>query len=515
MSNDIKYINSDNRRSVNIRDVIDDKKNSGEIYSWALSKHNLLEANLRSGINLDLLMECHNQENDDEKIDDLVKAEQQGVLVALDMKHSKSLPPILSSDDSIQSQIDVLGHRVQNLRNINTWQTKLDHILTSIPKIDKKIDFVGCEITTISEKNLNKMNDESHVLSVKLDGIRANLVADGTHLLIVTRDNSVRHFSTMSQAEDFVLDVELVLTESNMQVVVLDIIRSKGVLCCADFERRYMLAASKYLFLLNMGYPVLCQQYFPCDRVDLIYEDGGQEGLVFTNIRDPYKIGFSSTSYKWKPGGDTVDVLVVDCGDSWGLASGIFNDKNLVGHHIQRRVAKSHQYKVGNIIEFRIIKGAWTFIRVRVDKKVPNSTDTFNIVARSVCGLSFETLYYYMRKYVQVPIKDKFYSFYKMPKSIAKVVYDYVNFRKIVVYERDDEGKSIPLPVYKSTLESIELDIDNCYKCIIPSAPLCRSVNDPYIDRPYSSSDAILNPRQSILPNSREEYLILKKPDKD
>jgi len=83
-------------------------------------------------------MECHNQENDDEKIDDLVKAEQQGVLVALDMKHSKSLPPILCSDDSIQSQIDVLGHRVQNLRNINTWQTKLDHILTSIPKVEKK-----------------------------------------------------------------------------------------------------------------------------------------------------------------------------------------------------------------------------------------------------------------------------------------------------------------------------------------------------------------------------------------
>jgi len=26
MSNDIKYINSDNRRSINIRDVIDDKK---------------------------------------------------------------------------------------------------------------------------------------------------------------------------------------------------------------------------------------------------------------------------------------------------------------------------------------------------------------------------------------------------------------------------------------------------------------------------------------------------------
>ena len=104
------------------------------------------------------------------------------------------------------------------------------------------------------------------------------------------------------------------------------------------------------------------------------------DGLVFTPLNDPIRIGTHETMFKWKPRDlNTIDFQVKDSGKTWGL---YIQDRGVL--IFQSELPKSYKspwLKENNIFECQYMVDDnipwWKPVGLRTDKHHPNNRRTF------------------------------------------------------------------------------------------------------------------------------------------
>jgi hypothetical protein len=104
------------------------------------------------------------------------------------------------------------------------------------------------------------------------------------------------------------------------------------------------------------------------------------DGVVFTPVRDPVRIGTHETMFKWKPRDmNTIDFQLKDRGNRWGL---YIQDRGILVFQSELPKNENNSWlKEDNIIECQyMIEDKvpwWKPVGVRTDKHHPNNRRTF------------------------------------------------------------------------------------------------------------------------------------------
>jgi len=276
-------------------------------------------------------------------------------------------------------------------------------------------------------RNYITISSKTHVLSVKLDGVRSLMIVMNNNVYLLGRDMKCRHICR-TDAEDAYYDVEVMIDSltSSLVYVVLDCVPQKFMsrdewgMCFND----RLLWIQEHVPLLNIP-EVIVQEYFPVDRVDLSLEVVNIEGLVFTPLNHAYMYGYSGSHYKWKNTGDTADLMLKEvdgkyCLVSVGYVKGVVNNYKVEGFLTDQ---ECERFKGANIIECSYGLNKWHPVKFRLDKEVPNATHIVHNVILS-CNLRVPVtfLYTFTRRFVSWYIRDKIVTSYKQDGYDARLI---------------------------------------------------------------------------------------------
>jgi len=231
--------------------------------------------------------------------------------------------------------------------------------------------FPGPQPISIERKHFSILQSKSYVVCEKTDGVRHMLICfenkDGKKICaLVDRAFNVT-YTTLTVPRDTVLDGELL----GNTFYVYDAIRIKGEdLRKKNLTERLEKAKAVVKFILRQPkLQVVVKEMLPLSQMRSITLGEDTDGLVFTPVDEPVRMGTHETLFKWKPRNRiTIDFLVL-------------NGKDL---HIQggRKEAELHlsirPYKSGTILECEYGKFGWMPVKERPDKTYPNNRRTFD-----------------------------------------------------------------------------------------------------------------------------------------
>jgi hypothetical protein len=234
--------------------------------------------------------------------------------------------------------------------------------------------FPGPQPISIERKHFRALKSQPYFVCEKTDGVRHMLVCFETSdkkkiCALVDRAFHVT-FTTLTVPRDTVLDGELM----DGVFYVYDAVRVKG----EDLRKKTLterLVQAKVVVKSILKQPKLqvkVKEMFPLNEVSKIQLGEKTDGLIFTPVEEPVRIGTHETLFKWKPRHlITIDFLVM-------------NGKDLC---IQERGAmrkeaelsmKTRPYAPGTILECDYNELGWTPVKERPDKTHPNNRRTYD-----------------------------------------------------------------------------------------------------------------------------------------
>jgi len=255
--------------------------------------------------------------------------------------------------------------------------------------------FPGPQPISIERRHFPLLKKQPYMVCEKTDGMRVMLVSttfEGKKLcVLVNRAFHVEEI-TLNVPRETILDCELV---GNL-ILVYDAVLVKGVdvtknslterLAAASSATKMVLRTTKDKFTIKV------KKMYPLAEIRTVLEAEypyNTDGLVFTPINEPVRMGTHETMFKWKPRNTiTIDFMVKHTGK--------FIDRGHAGHEpvYDMYIADKDklrsitifnplvQYKDLESYEDRIVEcgygdSGWYFIKVREDKTYPNNLRTF------------------------------------------------------------------------------------------------------------------------------------------
>ena len=252
-----------------------------------------------------------------------------------------------------------------------------DEIRQYIHRVWESMDpswFPGPQPISIERKHFKILKSQPYVVCEKTDGVRHMLVcfeASDEKKICVLVDRAFHvTYTKLTVPRETVLDGELM----DGVFYVYDAVRIKG-----EDLRKMMLteriARAKAVVKSILKQPKLqvkVKEMLPLSEVSKIQLGEKTDGLIFTPIEEPIRIGTHETLFKWKPRHlITIDFLVM-------------NGKDLC---IQERGAprkeaelnmKTRPYAPGTILECDYQELGWTPVKERPDKTHPNNRRTYD-----------------------------------------------------------------------------------------------------------------------------------------
>jgi hypothetical protein len=245
--------------------------------------------------------------------------------------------------------------------------------------------FPGPQPVSIERRHFIEFKKRQYVACEKTDGVRHLLVSlelDGKRAaFLVNRAFDMTPVSTMIP-RGTVLDGELVpLKEPGTRPVFLvyDAVLVKGT----DVRRRPLLErlegarallksvvrSTKDPFEIR----VKTMTPFPGPLPDLEALPWETDGLVFTPVLEPIRMGTHETLFKWKPRARiTIDFELRKGADLYVQDKGVpYKEASLHGVHVRPDLAD------GTIIECGYGNVGWFVEKIRTDKKHPNNRRTY------------------------------------------------------------------------------------------------------------------------------------------
>jgi mRNA capping enzyme, catalytic domain/mRNA capping enzyme, C-terminal domain len=241
--------------------------------------------------------------------------------------------------------------------------------------------FPGPQPVSIERRHFPLLKRQPYLVCEKSDGVR--------HLLVSTEDGFVglvnRAFhievAKVRVPKDTLLDGELVKTKNQkMYFMVYDAVRVKGEDVSQKPLTERLEAARKVAkaIIKTAGAPfeirvknmwLLGTEDVP-DLDSFEYET---DGLVFTPINEPIRMGTHETMFKWKPHNRiTIDFRIKNGEELYVQDRGeLFREATL---HLQNRHAELPD---GTIVECGYGDLGWFVEKVRTDKTYPNNRRTY------------------------------------------------------------------------------------------------------------------------------------------
>jgi len=252
-----------------------------------------------------------------------------------------------------------------------------DEIREYIHRVWESVDasrFPGPQPISIERKHFRLFKAQPYVVCEKTDGVRHMLVcfeaSDGKKICVLVDRAFHVTFTTLTVPRDTVLDGELM----DGVFYVYDAVRVKG----EDLRRKTLierLDKAKVVVKAILKQPKLqvkVKEMRPLSDVASIQLGEKTDGLVFTPIEEPIRIGTHETLFKWKPRHlITIDFQVMNGKDLCILdRGGLCKAAEL---HMSVR-----PYAEGTILECDYRDLGWTPVKERPDKTHPNNRRTYD-----------------------------------------------------------------------------------------------------------------------------------------
>ena len=267
--------------------------------------------------------------------------------------------------------------------------------------------FPGCQPISIERGHFNILSNNDYVVCEKTDGTRYMMIAIqyGMQRLCIFVNRALEMFVSPLNFRAIVFKgtiLEGELYENTF--MIYDCLLSCGEVvgnkdffgrleCCEAIMKKAMVLKTDVLtlqvkkFHLHQDFKAFMDKYLPKVKQEI-------DGLIFTPVNEPIRIGTHETMFKWKPRNkNTIDVLVKKgpTGETPGCAPG----KHVWRLYIQDRgkhifessipVDRMQDYtwlRDGDIVECMYVTWEngpfwWKPIKKRTDKTFPNSRRTF------------------------------------------------------------------------------------------------------------------------------------------
>jgi len=247
-----------------------------------------------------------------------------------------------------------------------------EYIQTSWNSYDPNI-FPGPQPISIERKHYVALRRQPYVVCEKTDGIRHMLVCfehEGKKLCLLVDRAFHAMYTTLTVPRDTILDGELLDNE----FLVYDAIRVKGedVRTLNLLERLEKARGVVKSILKLPSLRVTVKTMTPLENIQSIVLTEKSDGLIFTPINEPVRIGTHETLFKWKPRHlITIDFCVMNGKDLCIQERGI-------GLRKQAELCTGEDYMDGVIVECDYREHGWTPVKVRMDKTYPNNRRTFD-----------------------------------------------------------------------------------------------------------------------------------------
>jgi mRNA capping enzyme, catalytic domain/mRNA capping enzyme, C-terminal domain len=255
--------------------------------------------------------------------------------------------------------------------------------------------FPGPQPISIERRHFPLLKKQPYMVCEKTDGMRVMLVSttfEGKKLcVLVNRAFHVEEI-TLNVPRETILDCELI---GNL-ILVYDAVLVKGVdVTKKPLTERLAAASSVTKMVLRTTkdkYTIKVKKMYPLAEIKTVLETEypyETDGLVFTPINEPVRMGTHETMFKWKPRERiTIDFLVRHTGQYFDRgASGkepimymyIADRDKLKEIMIFNQLVKYKDLESyeGKVVECSYGNTGWQLEKVREDKTYPNNVRTY------------------------------------------------------------------------------------------------------------------------------------------
>ena len=248
--------------------------------------------------------------------------------------------------------------------------------------------FPGPQPISIERRHFPLLRKQPYVVCEKTDGVR--------HMLACFMANDIKVCAAVDRAfsafyvpmtipRDTVLDGELTETKDGKKLyMVYDAVRVSGEdLRSQPLNVRLEKASKVVKGVIKMAknpFEMRVKNMLPLSDMSLLaplesfpYET---DGLVFTPVSEPIRMGTHETLFKWKPR----DRITIDfCLRGWHPATGwnlMVQDRGVYYKEAQLMGLKDQPE--GTIVECGYGETGWFPVKIRTDKTYPNNRRTYN-----------------------------------------------------------------------------------------------------------------------------------------
>jgi hypothetical protein len=256
--------------------------------------------------------------------------------------------------------------------------------------------FPGPQPISIERKHFKTLKNNKYMVCEKTDGVR--------HGVMMTTYGSSKVLCIINRAlEAYVVQIRLDSSYYAGTLLDSEVVRhNDGRWCIAiydamffknknigplDLTARLLIASTvcgKITKMKKDPFSVYVKSMFPlCDIRQLFEKDHvcHTDGLIFTPIDDPIRVGTHNTMFKWKPlEMNTIDFLAQRRRGGWGLY--VQERGNLVFESMLKTQTVHRDWhpilnQEGVIVECKLVDNVWYPNNTRTDKTHPNNRHTY------------------------------------------------------------------------------------------------------------------------------------------
>lgn len=242
--------------------------------------------------------------------------------------------------------------------------------------------FPGPQPISIERRHFGCLRSKPYYVCEKNDGVRNMLVCfehQGKKMCLFVNRAFEARLTTLTVPRETILDGEMM--EGLFLVYDAVLIRGQNMMSANLTDR--LAKASELVKTIIGPIKVRVKKMYPFDQVDRVLKEMSPEsdGLIFTPVNEPVRMGTHETLFKWKPRKHiTIDFLVMvdDHVDGSPMASlWIQGPKYICPLGRSRAQGKDPCSFDGRIVECAYGECGWYIVRERPDKSHPNNKRTY------------------------------------------------------------------------------------------------------------------------------------------
>lgn len=223
--------------------------------------------------------------------------------------------------------------------------------------------FFGAQPISIERKHLGLLIKNRYKVCEKTDGTRSFLVSDETGVWLLNRAMKKTPFEGFRLAKESILDGEI--TQDGSFIVHDAMVIGGSDISQLNLDERIKLYTAFIRSCPKVIGKIKIKQHRDLKDISEIDPMApGIDGLIFTPIDEPVRVGTHETLFKWKP----TELNTVDFVYKEGYLC-IQGPK-----YIQKATFQAPEH---SIIECKFENGVWLPVKTRTDKNYPNNLRTY------------------------------------------------------------------------------------------------------------------------------------------